>query len=272
MKAATEVSFKTYGGNAPENYERYFVPVIGRPFANSLLAAAALRKGERVLDVACGTGIVSRLAAEQVGPTGKVVGLEINPGMLAVARSVSHQNTSIEWREASADAIPLPDESFDVVLCSLGLQFVPEKLRALREMRRVLVRNGRLAINAVGPIPPAFRVLEDALSKYVNSESATFIRTVFSLHDEREVRDLIETSGFSDISVKQETLRLILPSPKEFLWQYVYSTPLAGGVEQLDNARQAEMERDVVAEWQKFVEGDALIVEPRVTTATAIRR
>src|SRR5947199_8620160 len=87
--STTAVSFKQYGGNAAENYERYFVPTIGMPFATALLDAAGLHRGERVLDIACGTGVVTRLAAERVGPDGAVGGLDINPAMLAVARSVS---------------------------------------------------------------------------------------------------------------------------------------------------------------------------------------
>ena len=83
------VSFKKYGSNAAENYERYFVPTIGTVWAIALLDAAELQSGERVLNIACGTGVVPRLAAERVGPKGTVAGLDINPGMLAVARSVS---------------------------------------------------------------------------------------------------------------------------------------------------------------------------------------
>ncbi len=88
---------KTYGGSAPENYQRYFVPVIGGPFAADLVADAALRAGERVLDVACGTGIVARLAAERVGPSGEVAALDLNPAMLSVARSVPATGAAIRW-------------------------------------------------------------------------------------------------------------------------------------------------------------------------------
>jgi SAM-dependent methyltransferase len=116
-----QVSFSHYGGKPPENYERYFVPTIGAAWATALLEVSGLSSGERVLDVACGTGIVTRRASELVGPEGFVAGLDVNPAMLAVARSVSP--TSIEWHESSAESIPCPDASFDVVTshwaCSL---------------------------------------------------------------------------------------------------------------------------------------------------------
>ncbi|MCI0632908.1 MAG: class I SAM-dependent methyltransferase [Actinobacteria bacterium] len=164
---STSISFKQYGGNAAENYERYFVPTIGMPFAAALLDAAGLRRGERVLDIACGTGVVTRLAAERAGADGAVAGLDINPAMLAVARSVPSSGAAIEWHEANAEALPIADGSFDVVLSSLGLQFVPDKESALRGMRRVLNPDGRLAIATVGPTPPLFAILEQALARYV---------------------------------------------------------------------------------------------------------
>ena len=134
------VSYRTFSDNAAENYERYFVPAIGAPIARDLVDRAALRAGERILDVACGTGIVARLAAEEVGATGTVAGLDVNPGMLAVARSVIPDQTTIDWHEASAEAMPLPNGVFDVVLCQMGLQFAPDKAAALAEMRRVIGR------------------------------------------------------------------------------------------------------------------------------------
>ena len=145
MKQAYEST--NYGGNAPGNYQRFFVPSIGRPVAEDLLAVAHLKPEERVLDVACGTGVVTRLAAERVGPQGRVTGLDLNPGMLEVARSSTPENQPIEWIEANAESMLLEDGAFDVVLCQMGLQFVPNKLAALREMRRVLAPGGRVYIN-----------------------------------------------------------------------------------------------------------------------------
>ena len=127
---------KAYGGSAPENYQRYFVPVIGGPFAEDLIAEAALRPGERVLDVACGTGVVARLAAERVGPSGTVAAVDLDPAMLSVARSVSSTGAAIRWYETSAESIPLPDDAFDVVLCQLGLQLVADQRRTARNAPR----------------------------------------------------------------------------------------------------------------------------------------
>jgi ubiquinone/menaquinone biosynthesis C-methylase UbiE len=263
------VSFKQYGGNAAENYERHFVPTIGTPFATILLDAAGLHRGERVLDVACGTGVVTRVAAERVGPTGAVAGLDINPAMLAVARTIPSSGAPIEWHEASAEAMPLTDGSFEVVLSSLGLQFVADKGSALREMRRVLVPHGRLAIATVGPTPPLFAILEQALARHVKPEVAAFVRAVFSLHEPHELERLTGDAGFRDVQIQSKPLTLRLPGPREFLWQYVYSTPLAAAVEQIDDAGRAALERDVVAGWRPSVNGTTLADDVNIVLTTA---
>ncbi len=265
----TQVSEITYAENPPVNYERFFVPAIGAPLAADLVRAAALRPGERVLDVACGTGVVTRLAARQVGAGGRVAGLDANPGMVAVARSATQPGLPVEWHEANATAMPFPDASFDVVLCQMGLQFMPDKAAALREMRRVLVRDGRLLLNMPGPAPRVFTIMEAAFARHVGAKAAGFVNLVFSLHDRDEIQALLDAAGFHDISVSSDTKTLRLPTPEAFLWQYVYSTPLAEAVAQVDSERRAALEHDVVAQWQEFVQDGALILDVRVVAATA---
>ena len=128
----------TPAGGPGEVYERELVPALFGRWASDLVEAAGIREGGRVLDVACGTGAVTRVAATRAGPAGRVVGLDVNPNMLAAARSAV-RDRAIEWREGSAHEMPFPDASFDVVLCQQGLQFFPDRAAGLREMCRVLV-------------------------------------------------------------------------------------------------------------------------------------
>lgn len=266
---AQQTFSQAFGGTAPENYERFFVPAIGRPVAEDLIATAALQPGESVLDVACGTGVVTRLAAEAVDSSANVTGLDVNPGMLAVAQKEAPRERRIEWREASAESMPLPEEAFDVVLCQMGLQFVSNKLGAVREMRRVLVPGGRVLINVPGPIPPVFAILAEGLARHVGQEAASFAQVVFSLHDSDELAGLLKSAGFRDIEVRTATKNLQLSAPADFLWQYIHSTPLIAAIAKTDEAKRAEFERDVTSQWQKFVVDGCLSVQVRMTTATA---
>ena len=256
---------KTYGGTAPENYERYFVPQIAAPLADNLLEIAALRPGERVLDVACGTGIVARQARQRVGDSASVAGLDVNPGMLAAARSAVSPEFAIDWYESGAEAMPLADGAFDVALCQLGLQFITNKLGALREIRRVLAPGGRLVLNVPGPTPPLFAVMADALAKHVDPRAASFVHVVFSLHDEHELRELMSAAGFQEVNVQIKPARLALP-PTGFLWQYVYSTPLASRVGEASDESRAALEHELVHEWQAFEVDGSLMCDVNVTT------
>lgn len=255
----------------PENYERFFVPAISLPVAQGLLRVAALRPGERVLDVACGTGVAARLAAEQVRPGGVVAGLDPNPGMLGVARSVAPPELGIEWHQAAAESMPLPDGAFDVVLCQMSLQFMSDRRQALREMRRVLAGGGRIALNVPGPAGPPFAILTDAMARHLGDQAAGFIRTVFSLHDEAELEALLRDAGFRDPSTTAETGELRLPRPSEFLRQYIWSTPLAAVVAGASEEACSALEREVVAAWEKFRDGDGMRYQQRLVTATARR-
>lgn len=258
---ASVPSFQAYSGTGPENYQRYFVPVIGRPLAETLVDLARVRPGQRVLDVACGTGIVASVAAERAGAAGSVAGVDLNPGMLAVARSTAASGAPISWHEAAADALPFPDGAFDLVLCQLGLQFFPDRLGALREMRRVLAPSGRTLVLVPGPAAELFAILEDALAAHFTPEVAAFVQVVFSLHEPDELRGLLADAGFRRVDARAHSTTLQLPPPEEFLWQYVSSTPLATAVRDLDEHARTAVTRDVVASWQPFTRHGRLLLE-----------
>jgi ubiquinone/menaquinone biosynthesis C-methylase UbiE len=144
-----------------------------------------------------------------------------------------------------------------------------DKLAALREMRRVLVPGGRLILNVPGPTAKTFAVLAKAMERHISSQVAGFVTHVFSLYDTTEIQKLLSEADFRDIAVQADDKMLTLPPPKEFLWQYVHSTPLAGMVANVDEDALAALERDVVKKWQDFEENGSLMYQQRIVVASA---
>ena len=192
-------------GSVAEAYDRYMVATFGNSFAQALVQVAAPDEGERVLDVACGTGSSARYAAAFVGAAGQVVGFDLNPGMLDKARSIPVMNgTSVIWREGDATALPFPDASFDLICCNQGLQFFPDQPKALREMYRCLVPAGRLALGLWRRLEhhPFYFALSEALERYVSQESAAGLRAAFTLADADKLRSLVAGARFRNIHIR----------------------------------------------------------------------
>jgi len=238
-------------GSAPEVYERELVPAMFGAWAPILVELAHPRAGDRVLDVACGTGIVARIAAAHVGPSGTVVGVDLNPGMLSVARSValtdSQSAAPLKWQEASADKLPFPSASFDVVYCQLGLQFFADRPAAVREMRRALGAGGRLALMVWRSIheSPGFAVLAEALERHVGQAAAAVMRAPFGLSNADELAALVRDAGFQDVAIQQRVGTVRFPSVEKFVLSYVAGSPLAGPVSQANDSSRGALIRDV---------------------------
>ena len=190
-------------GTPGEIYEQHMIPAIFARWAPELVDVLGVRPGEHVRDLACGTGIVTRYLIDRVGPTGRVVGLDVNASMLAAARTaVPH--AAIEWLEGSAMSMPLPDAAFDAVVCEQGFQFFPDKLAALHEMRRVLVPGGHLAMAVWRSVEhaPGFRVLEEALARRIGAAQAAL--PPFSLGDAEAIRTLVIRAEFREVRVRAD--------------------------------------------------------------------
>ena len=198
-------------GSGPEAYERYMVPIHCLTRAEDLMDRVNLQPRERVLDVACGTGIVSRYAAARVGCLGHVKGVELNPAMLDVARQISAYYDQIEFVEGSALDLPVSDSHFDAVLCQQAIMFFPDREKAVQEMHRALKPGGRLALN-VWRTPehnPTFDCLITALEKHAGREAADFMRSPFVMKSVSQMRSIFEAADFADITVviRVDTLR-----------------------------------------------------------------
>jgi ubiquinone/menaquinone biosynthesis C-methylase UbiE len=232
-------------GSAPEVYERELVPAAFGPWASILVELADLKQGDRVIDIACGTGIVARIAAARVKPSGAVAGVDLNPGMLNVARSLRTLDDAapVHWQEASADKLPFPDGSFDVAYCQLGLQFFADRPAALREM---LSAKGRLAVMVWGGIQesPGFETFAEILERRISPAAATIMRAPFGLSDADELSRLVTAAGFRNITVQRKLGVVEFPSIERFVLSYVAGTPLAGHVSQASDVARENLTSD----------------------------
>jgi ubiquinone/menaquinone biosynthesis C-methylase UbiE len=203
-------------------YERIFVPAMFAPWARVLLEYAAPRPGELVLDLACGTGIVARHVAPVIGGEGRVVALDLRPGMLAVARTLpAPEGAAIEWRQGDAVALDLPAGSFDLVVCQQGLQFFSDRAAAVREMERVLAPGGRPALNVWQGLErhPVFEAFAEAELRHLAKLGVTRAEVVapFSLGDAEELRALLEQADLRDIEIVPRSLEVHFPDSERFV-------------------------------------------------------
>ena len=254
-------------GTAAEAYERYLVPAFFGPFADRLIELAAPVATDRVLDVACGTGAVARRIAPLVSAT---TGVDLNEGMLAVAGAAE---PAVDWLAADACALPIPDASFDLVLCQQGVQFLPDRASGLREMRRVLAPGGRLALG-VWRAPEhhaAWLRLAEALERHAGPELGDLMRAPFSFSDPDELRALVGGAGLRDIRVRIVIEAVRFPSAMDMLVRQVAASPLAGPVAALDDDARAALALDFVASMRGHADDDGICFpqETHVVTASA---
>jgi SAM-dependent methyltransferase len=200
-----------------EMYEQFYGPAIFEPCTHVLVAHAAPRPGEAVLDIACGTGQVARRVAPLVGEQGRVTALDVNPGMLAVARTLPPPTGAvIDWREGDAVDPELPDSVYDLVLCQHGLQFFRDRAAAVRHMKRVLRPGGRLALAVWQGLDrnPVFRSLAEAEAPHLEPLGMTFADIVapFSMGDAAELSHLLEAAGFTAIDFAGGSIEARFPA------------------------------------------------------------
>jgi ubiquinone/menaquinone biosynthesis C-methylase UbiE len=255
---------------AAERYERFVARYILDPWAPLLVDAVRVGQGERVLDVACGTGVVTRVAAQRVGPAGHVVGIDLNPGMIAVARSLPAPiGAAIQWLEGSALDLPLADAGLDLVLCQQGLQFFPDKALALQEMRRVLDRAGRLAVSVWNSVGVYNAAVAEALTRYLGRDVADHFCASRRAPAKEELQHLALESGFAAVDVRVSRLNVHLPRLDTFTLDHLASTPVASLVAGADPEVRRIIGVSVMKELQRYADGDGVTYPEETHVLTA---
>lgn len=259
--------------NPAEVYESFFVPVLFEAWTSELLRYAGPRSGERVLDVACGTGIVARRVAQRVGSSGNIVGLDISPAMQEVARArAAAEGLTIDWREGNAVDLPFPDGAFALLLCQQGLQFFPDRPKAVREMRRVLADGGRAAIAVWRGLD--FHPLQRALSEAAERHLGIPFTAPFSLGDRDELRRLLEGAGFRQTKIEPAAITARFPEPDRFLDLTIQgAAAVLPEFNKINEATRAELigaiRRDVDEVLRAYTEADVLVLPMHAHIAIA---
>lgn len=222
------------------------------PWAHDLIERLDPPVGCSALDVACGPGTVSHLLAERIGRDGHVTAADISPAMLAIGRSktTSPEAAAIEWLEAPAAPIPIPDASVDIITCQQGLQFFPDKIAALTEMRRVLRPGGRAGIAVWTAVEDQiFGYLRDAIANVVSSELADKYLGPFQLAG-RDAAEYARAAGFENVDLQRVTLPAALLGGAQELFDTLPASGIAPAIAALDDAQRAEL----LAETERLTE------------------
>lgn len=260
--------------DAAERYERILVPAILGPAARALVEWAGLGEGKAVVDIGCGTGAAARFAVEKVGSSGRVAGVDVNAGMLDVARSLaSDPGTVIEWFENTAYQLPFREGEFDVALCAQTLQFLEDRARALAEMHRVLNLGGHIAVSLWCDVreSPYFHMLVEAVTKHIGVETAAGLRAAFSFSDSETIHALVAEAGFKGVKTIVEELNLELPKPQDFVPLHVSATPMSPGFSAASEDARRAVVQDMSEHLAQYNTGEGIRVPFRTYLVTGVK-
>ena len=223
-----------FGGSIPENYDRYLGPAFFEPFANDMAGRLDPARHRNVLEIACGTGIVTRRVRDRLSPEARLVATDLNPAMLAVAQTKFTPEENMDWREADALALPFPDSSFDAAFCQFGVMFFPDKEASMRETYRVLSSGGVFLFNVWNSLAqnPAARLAHETIASFFDRDPPTFYQTPFGFHDSAVIQQLLQGAGFNEIEITSVALPCQSQSAVDFATGLVRGNPVGPAIEE----------------------------------------
>jgi ubiquinone/menaquinone biosynthesis C-methylase UbiE len=253
--------------DAPTAYTRYAVHIM-EPWTDELIREGLCKTGDRVLDVACGTGFVASRVNLVSKAECKIVGVDVNEAMLNTAR----KNTLIEWHLGSVTELPFVDASFDVVLCQQGLQYFPDRPAAMKEMARVLAPGGRVSLNVWGALDRQVfhSAIVSGVAAFFGAEATTAFDSAFSLNTVDELRGLAGDAGLKNIRVRFDHRTMRHPSAVEMAMGFMQATPLAGQFKSLPEEKRNAFAEYVSERLKGYIDdaGLAAPLENHFLTAT----
>ena len=246
--------------NAATIYEDQKVPAMFGPLADATLSVVPLFDDDIVLDVACGTGIVARKVRGKIGSASRIVGIDLNEGMIATAKSLTDaQSRSCEWQTVNATDLPFKDGTFSIVFCQQGIQFIPDKEGALREIHRVLRPTGRVALTVWNGMADYVVPIADALSRYVSDEAAETAKTPF-VYNGKTLLPIMSDIGFVDVSIEDLTVDRVIQATDSAIRGEIMGMPIASSVKEKGDDVLQKIVQETLDGLSKFLQGTDFIV------------
>ena len=242
-------SVATFAGTVPANYDQYLGPLLFEPYAKDLITRLSNRFSGDILELACGTGRVTRSLVDNLENGGTIMATDLNPDMIAVAKDIVYSR-KVKWQVEDAQSLSFNNNSFDTVVCQFGVMFFPEKLKALRETYRVLRKEGLFIFNAWDRIDniPIVAIINTVLKEQWVSESPDFLeKGPYSFSDPQLMKELMQQAGFTDIKVELVKLQSHYDSADQVVKGYFDGSPLGSFLQGQDMAKQ-KMIRDRIRE------------------------
>lgn len=235
-----------------ESYEAEFVPALFADWAPHVVEMGDVGRGQAVLDVACGTGIVARAAEERVGPAGRVAGVDLNEAMLTVAERVC---PGVEFHQADVTELPFDDATFDAVLCQMALMFFPDRVGAIAEIGRVARPHGTVVVMVPSSLDaqPAYRPLVELAADLAGPEAVAMLSAYWSCGDLDELSATVRSAGLDILSTRTRMGTARFGSIDEFVAVEVESTPVR---ERLTDGEYQELRRRASTVLGEFTAAD----------------
>lgn len=246
---------------AAETYESLKVPSVFRPLAKATLETISLPANANVLDIACGTGVICKLLTEHLPGAGRIVGTDLNPAMIEVARlTMPKSKHRVEWYACDVTELPFENEEFDIAFCQQGLQFFPDKPKALAEIRRALTPQGRFVLTCWRTISPLFQAVADSLSKRVSEKAAKQAIGPFSFRDGDVIASLLAEANFRVMNVSSVTVNRRFESPRSSIRKEMLASPYEQELVEKDDETIDAVVADVCSALTEYRRGEILVI------------
>jgi ubiquinone/menaquinone biosynthesis C-methylase UbiE len=261
-----------FAGSIPAAYDKYLGPLFFEPYAEDMAARLQASENSSVLEVACGTGILTRILRDRLPRSVALTATDLNEPMMRHAARKFSGNEGVIWKQADACSLPFPDEAFDAVVCQFGFMFVPDKTLCAREARRVLKPGGAFLFNVWDSMAenPLGQIPHETIARYFEKDPPNFYQVPFGSYDQAEIRGVLERAGFRDVRIEVVRKRSGTTREEDAALGLVQGTPVSIAIAERDASFLPTITKAVACALEKEFGGpsfsapqSAIVVEAR---------